>query len=66
MAKTGMEAVKEVISFADLARKIGVTRGAISQWDRVPAERIFEVSQITGLPMSTIRPDMFKGVEGAA
>lgn len=60
MRKTGMEAVREVISFADLARKIGVTRGAISQWDRVPAERIAEVANITGLPMSTIRPDLFK------
>ncbi|WP_428980140.1 YdaS family helix-turn-helix protein [Brucella anthropi] len=60
MHKTGMEAVKDVISFADLARKIGVTRGAVSQWERVPAERIAEVAHITGLPMSTIRPDLFE------
>lgn len=66
MQKTGMEAVREVISFADLARKIGVTRGAISQWDRVPAERIAEVANITGLPMSAIRPDLFKQAGDAA
>lgn len=57
--KTGMDAVKEVTTLADLARKIGVTRGAVSQWDRVPAERIAEVASITSLPMSVIRPDLF-------
>ncbi|WP_341356137.1 YdaS family helix-turn-helix protein [Rhizobium tumorigenes] len=59
--KTGMEAVKEQIqSMADLARGLGLTRGAIAQWERVPAERVPAVSQLTGLPGRIIRPDLYE------
>lgn len=58
--KTGMEAVKACTkSMAALARAIGVTRGAVAQWERVPAERIGDVSRATGLPPHIIRPDLF-------
>lgn len=59
MTKTGMDAVKGAMSLAELARKIGVTRGAVSQWDRVPAERIADVAKATSLPFSVLRPDLF-------
>ena len=43
-----------------LARAIGVTPGAISQWEgRVPAERMGEVSAATGIPMEKLRTDIF-------
>ncbi len=57
---TGMNAVKDRMSLARLAREIGITRGAVAQWDRVPGERLFEVSRITGIPVESLRPDMFK------
>jgi len=58
--KTGMEAVKaSTKSMAALARAIGVTRGAVAQWDRVPAERLGDVARATGLSPSIIRPDLF-------
>jgi len=58
--KTGIEAVKESVkSMAALARAIGVTRGAVAQWDRVPAERLGDVARATGLSPSVIRPDLF-------
>lgn len=57
--KTGMDAVRSVTSLASLARDIGVTRGAVAQWERVPAERIAEVSRSTGLPFDILRPDLF-------
>lgn len=48
----------------DLARKIGVTPSAVTQWadGRVPAERIFRVSEVTGIPLQKLRPD----IEGIA
>jgi DNA-binding transcriptional regulator YdaS (Cro superfamily) len=55
----GMDAVKNVMPLAKLAREIGVTRGAIAQWKRVPAERLGDVARVTGIPMSELRPDLF-------
>jgi DNA-binding transcriptional regulator YdaS (Cro superfamily) len=60
---TGMEAVKSKIRLAELARQIGVTRGAVGQWDKVPAERIGDVARVTGIPMETLRPDLFEAAE---
>ena len=60
---TGMEAVRgKVDSLAALARAIGVTRGAVAQWERVPGERVGQVSRVTGLPPHIIRPDLFSEV----
>ncbi len=58
MEKIGLEAVKAVISLAALANRLGITRSACAQWDRVPAERVGEVSRVTGLPKHVIRPDL--------
>jgi pyruvate kinase len=41
-----------------LAAACGVTHGAISQWDRVPDNRLSEVSRITGIPPHELRPDL--------
>jgi replicative DNA helicase len=59
--KTGMEAVRSVTTLAALAKKIDITRGAISQWDRVPEERLDAVSTATGLPKHVLRPDLYAG-----
>lgn len=63
---TGMDAVKDRMSLARLAREIGITRGAVAQWERVPAERLGDVSRVTGIPMPTLRPDLFVASENAA
>nr|WP_234902726.1 YdaS family helix-turn-helix protein [Agrobacterium vitis] len=51
---------------ARLAREIGITRGAVAQWEKVPAERIGDVSRVTGIPMQALRPDLFAGSEARA
>lgn len=61
---TGMEAVKDRMTLARLARAIGVTRGAIAQWDKVPAERVGHVSRATGIPLHILRPDIFEAADG--
>lgn len=60
--KTGMSAVRDQVeSLAWLAEKLGVTRGALTHWaDKIPAERVREVSRLTGLPPSVLRPDIFE------
>ncbi|NNH59482.1 hypothetical protein HLI01_22365 [Rhizobium laguerreae] len=56
----GMDAVRDRMPLARLAREIGITRGAVAQWEQVPAERIFAVSRVTGIPLERLRPDLFK------
>lgn len=42
-----------------LAESLNIKPGAISQWDRVPAERVGDVSRATGIPPQVLRPDIF-------
>lgn len=43
-----------------LASMLGVTRSAISQWRRVPLERVPDVARLTGLAEHEIRPDHYR------
>lgn len=42
-----------------LAKELGITPGAISQWPKVPAERLRDVCRITGAQPHEVRPDLF-------
>ena len=45
---------------AKIMRGLGLTsRSAISQWVRVPPERVLEVEKITGIPCHELRPDLY-------
>ena len=46
---------------AALAKAIGINPGAISQWDRVPTDKLDKVAEFTGIPKNKLRPDIFKG-----
>ncbi len=60
-------AIAEAGGTAALARAINVTPQAISQWDRVPAERALAVEQATGGKVSRheLRPDLYPSANGA-
>lgn len=51
---------------AKLARELGITKGAISQWGRVPAERVAAVSAVTGISAADLRPDLAAAFQGEA
>jgi len=44
-----------------LAGQLGVRQSSVSEYinHRVPAERVAEVSRITGIPREDLRPDVF-------
>ena len=42
-----------------LAEALGISPGAITQWDRVPAERVIEIERLTGIPRHELRPDLY-------
>lgn len=52
-------AAASVGGVAKLAEKIGVTRAAVYNWRRVPAERVLEIERITGVSRHVLRPDLY-------
>jgi TorA maturation chaperone TorD len=44
---------------AQLARKIGIAQPSVSNWSRVPAERVIAVEAATGVPRRVLRPDLY-------
>lgn len=42
-----------------IASLLGITPGAVSQWRRVPAERVLDVERITGISRHDLRPDIY-------
>jgi TorA maturation chaperone TorD len=44
---------------AQLARKIGIAQPSVSNWSRVPAERVIAVEAVTGVPRKELRPDLY-------
>jgi DNA-binding transcriptional regulator YdaS (Cro superfamily) len=51
---------------AELAREIGITAQAISQWDDVPPLRVLAVERATGVPRHELRPDLYPEPSEAA
>lgn len=42
-----------------IARELGIYPSAVSQWGRVPAERVLDVERVTGIPRYELRPDLY-------
>jgi antitoxin CcdA len=57
-----METLANIIKAAGgvnaLAHKLGISSAAVAVWKRVPAQRLAEVSRITGISTSRLRPDL--------
>lgn len=51
--------VNRNVDRSQLARDLGITTGAVWQWRRVPAERVVDVSRLTGIPREELRPDLY-------
>jgi TorA maturation chaperone TorD/DNA-binding transcriptional regulator YdaS (Cro superfamily) len=53
---------------AQLARKIGLAQPSVSNWNRVPAQRVVAVEAVTGVSREHLRPDLYSelAVEDAA
>jgi TorA maturation chaperone TorD len=44
---------------AQLARKIGIAQPSVSNWNRVPAQRVIAVEIATGISRKILRPDLY-------
>jgi TorA maturation chaperone TorD len=53
------EAIRAAGGVTELARRIGVTQPSVSNWRRVPAERVLAVEEVTGVTRDLLRPDLY-------
>lgn len=63
------EAAEKVGGVTKLAEKLGISRPAIYQWTRVPAERVLAIETATGgqVTRHQLRPDLYpQEQQGAA
>lgn len=51
-------AIEKAGGVPELARRIGISRQALYNWTRIPAERVVAVESATGIPRSELRPDL--------
>jgi DNA-binding transcriptional regulator YdaS (Cro superfamily) len=57
----GLEAaIRSVGGLTRLANLLNVKHPAISGWKRCPAERVPEVSRLSGIPRHVLRPDLYE------
>ena len=53
------EAIRAAGGVGALAQKIGISQPSVSNWARVPAERVVSVEAVTGVTRTVLRPDLF-------
>ena len=53
------EAIRAVGGVTELARRIGISQPSVSNWTRIPAERVLEVESATGIARADLRPDLY-------
>ena len=53
------EAIRAVGGVTELARRIGISQPSVSNWSRVPAERVLSVEAATGVARAILRPDLY-------
>jgi TorA maturation chaperone TorD len=60
MRDTGLDdAIRAAGGVGALARKIGISQPSVSNWSRIPAERVVAVEAATGIDRSVLRPDLY-------
>src|SRR5262249_4773966 len=61
------EAINVAGGVGALAKKIGISQPSVSNWSRVPAERVLAVETATGVSRAILRPDLYaehRGIGG--
>ena len=53
------EAIRAAGGVSELARQIGISQPSVSNWARIPAERVVSVEAVTGVDRTVLRPDLY-------
>lgn len=54
-----IKALSTVGSISELARRIGLSRQAVSNWEKIPAEMVPKVEKAIGVDRAELRPDLW-------
>lgn len=61
--KTAEQALAEAILRAGgvraLARQLGISHQAISQWEQAAVKQVLKIENLTGVPRYELRPDIY-------
>lgn len=60
-----LEAIRAAGGVGQLAREIGISQPSVSNWTKVPAERVISVEAATGVDRTVLRPDLYGGKKEA-
>jgi TorA maturation chaperone TorD len=52
------KAIEAAGGVTELARRLGIAQPSVSNWARVPSERVLSVESLTGVPRVVLRPDL--------
>jgi TorA maturation chaperone TorD len=53
------EAIRAAGGVGALARRIGIAQPSVSNWSRIPAERVIAIEDATGVDRTVLRPDLY-------
>jgi TorA maturation chaperone TorD len=56
------EAIRAAGGVRQLARQIGISQPSVSNWVRIPAERVVSVEAVTGVSRAVLRPDLYGNI----
>jgi TorA maturation chaperone TorD len=59
------EAIRAAGGVSELARQLGISQPSVSNWTRIPAERVIAIESLTNVPRAVLRPDLY-GTEDAS
>lgn len=54
------QAIRAAGGVTELARKLGIAQPSVSNWQRIPADRVRAVEAATGIDRAILRPDLFR------
>jgi len=54
-----LKAADKIGGIARLADALGISRTALYQWKRIPAERVLAIEVHTGVPRHELPPDLY-------
>ena len=60
------QAIRVAGGVGALARKIGISQPSLSNWSRIPAERVVSVEGLTGIDRAVLRPDLYGAPHASA
>ena len=60
------QAIRAAGGVGALSRRIGISQPSLSNWRRVPAERVLLVESVTGVDRALLRPDLYAAPDASA